>query len=431
MDIRNKEHIEKIYFFSFIAALVLLPWSVKLSQYVFLVVILAGLFTTNLSTKIQQIRLHPQVAIFFLLYCLYVIGLLYTPDWKDGLSSLEQKLGLVIIPCIMVTSISLGEQRQKTVMMFFVYSNVVITIACVVLNIVLASHGQQPQINFDIYTLGRYLYLHGDDHTLWLNFSYIGLSRFFLPPTYLSTFLTFCIIILAYQDPESKTQRFVKYLTIGWFVIFIVMLSSRIGIIQLMLASTVNLFLFLLPRKFPVRESVLSAGFILVICLLIVLFPVSRFRFIEEPLTTSLTIPTDSKEWNSINLRLLEWKSAIQEIREHGLTGTGTGGTLDALEERYEKANLGEFERRYNAHNQYMETYLEIGLPGFLTFIGCLGIPLLFAIKHKNKILLTLVLMIGTACLTTCLFEKNRGLIFYVSFVSLFMFTKPDNHETT
>jgi hypothetical protein len=52
-----------------------------------------------------------------------------------------------------------------------------------------------------------------------------------------------------------------------------------------------------------------------------------------------------------------------------------------------------------------------------------------YAIKNKNLLLSCLVVIVGVAGLTECVFEKAHGLIFYVAFVSLFMFSKNQSDD--
>jgi len=111
-------------------------------------------------------------------------------------------------------------------------------------------------------------------------------------------------------------------------------------------------------------------------------------------------------------------------IKRAGLFGTGTGGTHSALQNYYNQFDLGDFNNGYNAHNQYIETFLEIGVAGFLTLLASFLLPFLYALKIKNNLLLYLVLIVAGTGLTECVLERAFGIIFYMSFISLFMFTK-------
>jgi O-antigen ligase len=135
-------------------------------------------------------------------------------------------------------------------------------------------------------------------------------------------------------------------------------------------------------------------------------------------------VPADPTQWNSISLRWLEWKSGIAEIKNSLWFGTGTGGTKAALRKHYDKVELGDFAQDYDSHNQYIETFLEIGIFGFLTLCAGFIIPLRFSLMHSEPTLLALVFIISMASITATVFEKSQGIIFYCSFVSLAMYSQ-------
>ncbi len=424
MRILTKLNIDRLYIFSFIAVLVLLPWSLRLSTYAFIVTAVFGLLTTGLNEKFQRIYQHRPVFIFILFFGLYLLGLLYTDHIAEGLKSVEQKLALLAIPLITASSISFTDRQRKWAMFAFVYTNALLTVVCVVLNAVSVTRGEPSQVNFDIHTLARFTELHAGVNPIWMQFSYIAFANSIIHPTYFSIYLTLCILILFYYNPSTTKQEYLKYAVIAWFSIVIILLSSLMGIFILLSTGLLNLLYYLFKRNFAVRESFLSLAFTFTVCSLILFFPVTRFRVIQEPLSTPLALPSNPENWNSINLRFLEWEAGIEGIKNHRIIGTGTGGTLEVLHGYYTQVDLGDFSKYYNAHNQYIETYLEIGLAGFVVLILCFFIPIVYAVKCRNKLLLSLVIMICLGCLSESVLERGRGLMFYMSFVSLFMFTK-------
>lgn len=426
MDTARKALIDKLYFISFTAVLVLLPWWTRLSIYATIAMVILGLLSTSLQTKRQKLKQSPQVLIFLLLYSLYLVGMLYTANVSEGLKSIDQKLALIVFPILAASSISFTTHQRKFVAISFAYSNVLLTVVCIIINMIILSNGSHPQVNFDLNTLARFQSLHSDAHPAWMQISYSAFSYPFIAPTYLSIYLILSMLILAHQNILGG-WRYLKYLIISWLVVVIVLLSSRMGIILLIGVGSLNLIFHLMDKKFPVRESLLSASFVISVCALVLIFPITRFRVVEEPLATPLTIPTDHTQWNSMNLRVLEWKSGLEGIKKYGLKGTGTGASLDVLYSRYHEYDMGGLNEKYNAHNQYIETYLEIGLPGFIAFVCCILYPLRFALAKKDTLMLSLVLMVAIACFTTSMFEKSRGLTFYMAFISLFIFTERKN----
>lgn len=423
MDMEGKSIINRIYTFSFMAVLVLLPWSLRWSLNAFVVTAIFGLLTTSFPEKIQRLRNHKQILTFALLFGLYLVGLLYTNEIQEGLISVEQKSALLLVPLIVVTSVSFSDRLRKSITLSFVYSNLLLSLVCIFLNIFLVAQEEPyPQLNFDAHTLAHFNQLHGNANPAWMIFSYTSLGSSFIPPTYFSVYLVLSILIIHFY--EYPLNSFVRHLIIAWFSIVIVLLSSRMGILILFCAGAFVMVTHFLKNKFSQRESIFFILISGVLCALILISPVTRFRVIEEPLLTPVEIPSSSQNWNSVNLRFLEWKSGVEGIKDHGILGTGTGGTLDVLLTHYDKANLGDFYSDYNAHNQYIETYLEIGLLGFISLLFCFLIPLLYGIKNKNRLLTSLVIIVGFVCLSECFLERGKGIMLYVLFVSLFMFTE-------
>lgn len=426
MDIRERLKSSHLYFISFTAVLVLLPWSIALTNYALVLATITGILSTRFSEKIIRIKQNKEVVIFLILYLLYIIGLLYSSNIKQGLKSVDQKLVLLVIPMIAASSIALKDQQREWALRTFVYSNALFIFTCIVLNVLALNSGSPyTHPNFDPYTLSKFNELYPGASPFWMEFSYIAFTSPILStPVFISMYLSLSVFILFYLQPFKF-----KYILIGLFSLVILLLSSRVGIFILISIGLLILFHDLLKRKFPLRYSVLSIAFTISLFLLIVLFPVTRFRVIEEPFSTPLELPSDASQWNSINLRFLEWRSGIEGIKNNGIAGTGTGDALQVLDAYYNQVDLGIFDHQYMAHNQFIETALEIGLAGFIALLVCLAVPFMRALKTKNALLMSVVIMTCLACLSISFFERARGLTFYVSFVSLFMFTKSNEEN--
>ena len=417
---RGRLTSSQLYLTSFSAVLVLLPWSITLTNYALALTLITGLISTKLSEKIIRLKQNKEIVFFLILYALYVIGLFYSSNIGLGVKSIEQKLVLLVVPLVAATSVALDDRQREWALRAFVYSNAFFIITCIALNVIHISTGQPSHANFDPYTLSRFYALHPDVSPIWLQFSYISFtSPILLSPVFISMYLALSVFILFYLPPFKF-----KYVLIGFFSVVILLLSSRVGVLVLVSIGLFILYHDLFKKRFPLRYSVLSVAFVIGLLLLIIIFPVTRFRLIEEPLNTSIDLPTDARQWNSINLRFLEWKSGVEGIKAHGVAGTGTGDALETLDAYYNQVDLGIFDHQYLAHNQFIETGLEIGLAGLVTLILCFAIPFAQGLKTKNVLLMSVVLMTCMACLSTSFFERARGLTFYVSFVSLFMFTK-------
>ena len=133
------------------------------------------------------------------------------------------------------------------------------------------------------------------------------------------------------------------------------------------------------------------------------------------------TEQTDQAE--STVARMLIWNSALELIAENPLWGVGTGDIKDELLEKYKEKDIKPaFEQKLNAHNQFLQTYLGLGLIGFLLLLGSLLIPAWFAFKKGQLLYLPFLLLILLHMSVESILEKQAGVVFYAFFNVLFFY---------
>ena len=126
-------------------------------------------------------------------------------------------------------------------------------------------------------------------------------------------------------------------------------------------------------------------------------------------------------EWESSAVRLLVWQTAVEIIKENPLLGTGTGDIKDELVKRYkEKEYVYAYKRKYNAHNQFLQTAAALGIPTAILLLIMIISPLFYGWKRWHFLGLFLATIVGIACLTESVLEVQAGVIFYTFFASLF-----------
>jgi O-antigen ligase len=72
----------------------------------------------------------------------------------------------------------------------------------------------------------------------------------------------------------------------------------------------------------------------------------------------------------SMGSRIIAWKNAIELIKEHPLLGVGTGGYEPAFVDHVKDQKGQENFLHHDPHNQFLKILAELGLIGFLIFIG-------------------------------------------------------------
>ncbi|RMG66540.1 MAG: hypothetical protein D6722_14780, partial [Bacteroidetes bacterium] len=72
-----------------------------------------------------------------------------------------------------------------------------------------------------------------------------------------------------------------------------------------------------------------------------------------------------------------------------------------------------------NAHNQYLQTALEIGLPGLGLWLLCLGTFLWLAFRRRDSLLAGMVLLFAVSCLGEAMLNRQLETAFFMLFASL------------
>ena len=149
--------------------------------------------------------------------------------------------------------------------------------------------------------------------------------------------------------------------------------------------------------------------------------PIAKFRVIEEPLKTEFRADTSVTQWNSVSYRLLEWQAAWAIIKSHVFFGVGTGGGTLALVNFYSHFNQSTVGIQSNAHNQFLQSWMESGLIGLSALLFCLMGPLIVTRSYNNTLYVSFLLIFILMCATESVGERQKGIVFFTFFQTLFL----------
>ena len=114
--------------------------------------------------------------------------------------------------------------------------------------------------------------------------------------------------------------------------------------------------------------------------------------------------------------------------------GVGTGDTNDELVKRYREDNMTYvLKKELNAHNQYLQTFLALGILGILLLLAHFIIPLIYAVKYRQWVYIIFIITILLNFLVESMLERRDGTNFIAIFNALFcylMIYKHDKEET-
>jgi O-antigen ligase len=123
--------------------------------------------------------------------------------------------------------------------------------------------------------------------------------------------------------------------------------------------------------------------------------------------------------------RMLRWNSAFELIKASPLIGYGTGSEIPVLKDQYYKNGLYQsYVAELNAHNQYLSFLIRSGVPGLIVYMGVLMVGFIHALKRKDIIFLSFLILISTVSISENILDVNKGIFFYSFFFSFFLFSE-------
>ncbi len=402
----NKKAVE-LYNFLLIVFAFFLPFGKKPLAIIIVLLFIAWLFKANYKKIFQWNRLWPGI-LFASIYFFYLIGLLYSENLHYGFKDLETKLSLFIFPLICFDSDNEKKQLNHVFISFI--------IGCIVSFIICFYYAW---LNYKLYGVTDFLY-----------YSYLSI---FLHPGYFSMYLSFglCMLFYLINEAGNRNKLKAKYVYIAivpLLLIFQVFLSSKTGLlVSILILSIASIYLTIRKKNVTGLLIIFAIG-------IFVFVGINKIHVIKDRVKAM----TDTFRLAKLNnntqegtaIRLLVWKAAIDVITEHPLIGVGTGDVKDKLLEKYKEQHLKfAYDSKLNAHNQYLQTGVTLGVSGLLLLLVILFVPLLISIRKFNYLYAFFILIIFFNFFSESMLETQAGVIFYAFFNS-FLFFNGGKKET-
>lgn len=344
-------------------------------------------------------------------FLLYLLSLLYSDDLNSGQRELETKLSFFLGPPILVALGRYFSSKEKRNL------QIIFILACVgSLISALAYAGFRA---WDHQALS-YIKPNGSQEHFF--FLYETLSEPFMHPGYLSTLFGIAILLLVknlwveFLDlKRSISWGLILFLGLGLFL-----LQGRINILALgIVLGTMTLWRLVKLKRW--RWLFGGAGFIAFLILGFLSFaPQSvKERYLAFP---DFSYDLSGSNFNSATYRLAEWECAWEAIQQEPWFGYGIGDSKEQLLKTYqEKGFLEGYERRYNAHNQYLETSLATGALGLTSLLVLLAVYTRRAYKLNRQVLLASMLFFCICLLTESMFERAWAIVSFNVFFPFFL----------
>lgn len=348
------------------------------------------------------------------LYIAHAIGMLYTQNVIAGLTQLEKKISLLAFPVVLSTCRKFNIAHVKVIFKIFIITIIITSIICIT------------------YAVHRNNYLELFKYPDWFYFTYNDLTEILkIQPNYLAVYVGFSIIILSYfLTTNSASYSFKKKIAIFFLIFylffFLLLLSGRTSIVAVSFIVLTGIGHYFYKRQILLRGLVIMVALCGLLVAGISNIPVIKERFLQtfgiEQTNVWINHYGDGKG-GLPSVRLLKWHCALKVISENWLLGVGTGDVQDALQVQYQKNNFElAFNAKYNTHNQYLQTWLGLGLVGLMLLSFCIVTPAVKAYREKNYLFLAFIALFCICSITESTLERQLGIVFYALFNSLLIF---------
>lgn len=332
-----------------------------------------------------------------LFYLLYVTGLLYSDDMNSGGFDLEVKLSLILLPLCFLVNPFAGLRSLITICNKFILGCATAMLLCFI------------SAYLDYYIAGNFE-----------SFFYDSLS-IYRHPGYFAMYLVFAVsLVLLYVMHNYEKLPKLNLIALVTFVVlcgtFIIMLTSKAGIISF--AGV--LFTFFIYFILRYKQYVIGFGMIVLI-FIISFIAVNKSETLKRRIAESFSALSEKQVQNdndleTTSLRKVIWKSSFKLIKAN-VFGYGTGDVNNVLSEQYKKdGNLKAEHKHLNAHNQFLQTTLALGIFGLFVLLAMLIYPIFSLTGIQKIIFIFFIISIIVFCLTESILETQSGIIFFAFF---------------
>ena len=317
---------------------------------------------------------------------LLALGLLYTSDLTMGLRVLETNLSLIAMPIVFTRIYPFTSRVTKFLCNAFCAG---LTVALVYSLLVSANYFS---------TGGDWREFLGDKFTSHLDNTH---------PVYFAYYIIFAITYGLYNIyyGELKLSRIWLSLFVIFMFFMILLTGSGTAIIGLLF----SLLYFVLKFAFEEsRDISKTTAFLISVSLLSGLLMASY----NEVLGFGY-----EDYWE----RFVLWKSAVYALPDW-IFGVGTGDYIAVLNQYYRTHDLGFFAAsNYNPHNQFIEVFFSIGVPGLAALSIMLIRPIYLAVRSQTIIGFLSLFPFLAYGITEVFLGRFQGVVFFALLQQIFI----------
>ena len=355
------------------------------------------------------LKINTIIIAFILFYIIYCFGILFSNDRSSALKVLEYKLSFLLIPIVFIFKPKFNFKLAYPII-GLAGGIVVVSVLGFVKAVKIFQLTQNISESFKSSNICI-------DH-----------------PTYYSAMTTVAMAGFWFLHkrgiPGFTFKRIFPFLLFGGVMIFLSFSSAALLFIMIV-------FSFIVTRILYQKVSSPMAAAILIVAPFAIYTVVSNIPILRnearnaaKSLDSYASNPMEFVEGKDEGMigeevRLVMWTITAKECIEHPM-GVGTGNVDESLSAALLKVNRNDMakkmpnnEIRYNPHNQFLHTALELGVIGLCVFLLILIKSIQLGIRNRNRLLLLVIACLSFNCLFESMLQRQTGIVFFTFWIVL------------
>ncbi len=269
--------------------------------------------------------------------------------------------------------------------------------------------------------LSHSLYVVHEGRTYY-RFMYTRFTGEYFNHIYLSTYILMAIFLVL--QFKSFRRKYIRLGILCFFACHLLLLSSRAVIIAVLLGGFLVLTYISIRDRRKVKNLILLIAGLAAAVLLVYAFRntllLNRYSQAFELYEHQDRILQRNYSINNRIKVYIIGASLLSEPRLYGINGTGL--SYDIIRDKYNTTFREEFPfetSTFNTHNQFINNFIDWGIPGLVFTAFLLYRPVATAYKRKQYWLLTFWLSFVFILAMESFLIRHRGIVFFLLFYAL------------
>ena len=357
---------------------------------------LSWIFSFSFKEKLQRFIKNPVAIAFVLLYLLHLLSIFYTENSSEGWNDLRLKISFLLLPFFMMTVQFIYNEQRIFILKFFAVLMMLMALTDLT------------------HAFLEYLVSGNQETFYYIHLPYLLASKVH----YVAWYYSFAIFISIYHLISSQSNRVFWFLGLLILLFSLILLSSRAFILAFIVVFILTFLKWFKTAKLS-RLMWTKILFIAALFMLSLVFiPSINLRLNDTVVELQKMFGYDTPK--QTNPRVFIWRYGADLISKNAIFGFGVGDAKGELSVALESCdamfwngerNVPIQNKNYNFHNQFMQTWAEVGIFGFLILLFIMIHP--FLLKNSHPLFLIFIGLTFIGCLTESMFERQAGVVLF------------------